>query len=180
MIVTQEQLHSVLESLTPKLLLGADTETSGLEETDRPFALILSDENETYYFDERTCPGFWSEMGRIFGERARTLVFQNAKFDIRMITNMGVVIRCMIADDNVLARLLRNDHMVYSLDAQASRILKTKKDDRVKAYIKEHDLYETRRDTFGVEYKVPRYDWVPVDIMAAYAQTDARLTYELS
>lgn len=160
--------------------MSVDTETTGLEHHDRLFAIILGTANDEYYFDRRTLgDGFLhDENFRILFSPPRVLLFQNAKFDMSMLVREGVAPIAPVADIAVLARLCRNDHITYSLDAQAKR-LGWAKDDAVKAYIKEHKLYETRRNYLGEEYTVPRYDWVPVDVMFKYACTDARLTYDI-
>lgn len=183
MIVTQENISDVIRKLESLQLLACDTETTGLEEVDIPFAVIFADRDDTYYFDIRSTPDMWGRFTNLLSDPSRTLVFQNAKFDMRMLsaaTNMGV--GCKVADIACAARLLRNDHIgmkAYSLDAQAKRILGKAKDDRVEKYIKEHKLHETRTDYFGKTYEVPRYDRVPFELMSQYAQTDARLTYDL-
>lgn len=182
MIVTQENISEVISNLESIQLLACDTETTGLEECDLPFASIFADQHDTYYFDVRATPDMWSRLINLLSDPSRTLIFQNAKFDMRMLsaaTNIGI--GCKVADIACAARLMRNDIFgeAYSLDAQAKRYLKVPKDDRVKKYIKEHKLYETRKNYFGQSYEVPRYDRVPFELMSEYAQTDARLTYDL-
>lgn len=177
MRVTADNIDMVIELLCVEPS-AVDTETTGLEESDKPFAAIFATAKEVFYFDERIIPGFWTKLQPIFNGPL-VHVFQNAKFDKTMLERKGLFLGGWLTDIAIAARLERNDHMNYSLDAQAKRELGLKKDDRVKAYIKEHKLYETRKNFFGEDYKVPRYDWVPVDIMEEYACTDARLTYDL-
>lgn len=183
MKVTGATLGQVLNKLKTVPVLACDTETTGLEETDRPFALIIADKDTEYYFDDRIIPDLWvnEELHELFKNPDRHWVLQNAKFDMRMLGYRGISIEGHVLDDVVLARVNRNDHFggrAYSLDAQAKRH-GWSKDDRVMSYIKEHGLYAIRKDFFGREYKQPQFDKVPVDLMEQYACQDARLTYDL-
>ncbi len=182
--VTEQNIEEVIESIIAKPVLSLDTETTGLSETDTPFAVIISDEERNYYFDERNL-NFWHDTRFVTlmrwrsEEFERVWVFQNAKFDMRMLTSKGVDVVGIISDDNVAARIQYNAHMQYNLAAQAKRAGMEKLDDKIKDYIAEHGLYEIRRDFFGVETKQPRYDLVPEPLMFEYACRDARLTYDL-
>lgn len=183
MIITQDSLQQTLQSLFGTTLLSVDTETTGVELTDKPFAFILADELHTYYFDERVIPGLWENLfvREFFIRPYVEWIFQNAKFDMRMLKRRGITLRGIISDDTIAARIRRNDHFgakPYSLDSQARRHGMVKLD-LAKKYIAEHNLYETRATRLGELYKVPRYDWVPIDVMAEYAIHDARITYDL-
>lgn len=177
MRVTADNMSQVIELLCVEPS-AVDTETTGLEETDLPFAAIFATSKDVFYFDERIIPNFWPSLQPIF-DGPLVHVFQNAKFDKTMLERKGLYLGGWITDIAIAARLIRNDHLTYSLDAQAHRELGMRKDKRVEEYIKKHDLYEVRKDFFGEDRKVPRYDWVPVEIMEEYACTDARLTYDL-
>lgn len=178
MLVTQEQFDSVIDILRYEPTLAIDTETTGLGETDLPFGVSIATKDQAYYFDERVTPDMWIGLQLV---RPSTFVLQNAKFDIRMLNSKRVDItkNSYCYDLTSLGRLVRNDHMKYGLDDQAKRMLGIAKDDRVKAYIKEHNLYRIRKDFFGEEIKEPQYDRVPIDLMAEYAAHDARITYDI-
>jgi len=181
MIVSRENAHEICSRIADQPLLALDTETTGLEERDVPFAAIFADGDETYYFDERVLPDTWDHVKLILERTQARILFQNAKFDMKMLMRKGINPwhRLLVTDIAVAARLHRNDHLAYNLDTQAQRILKRPKDARVTAYIKTHQLFEKRVDFFGEEYSQPMYQAVPVELMAEYAQTDARLTYDL-
>lgn len=183
MRVTPENLGEVLEHLAGQKILALDTETTGLSETDRPFAFIVADAASEYYFDERVIPWktpeYRQDFAPLFDSDQRLWILQNAKFDMRMMRSVGFEIGGTVCDIVVLARLVRNDHMLYSLDAQAKRYGWAKGQDKIKQYIKDHDLFEVRRDFFGVESKHPRYDKVPLELMEEYACLDSRLTFDL-
>lgn len=180
MRVTPENLGEVLEHLRQTKILSIDCETTGLSETDRPFSFIIADESKEYYFDERVLPWYNQEQIEVlFKDPGKMWLGQNLKFDMRMMLSAGYEFAGDVCDIAVLARLVRNDHMKYNLDAQAKRFGWAKGQDKIKECIKEHDLYEIRKDFFGVAEKHPRYDLVPIDIMEEYACLDARLTYDL-
>ncbi len=182
MRVTADNLSQVVSKLSLSGYLSIDSETTGLEETDRPFAFIIADAETEYYFDKRSIGLSTHQLDKvreILNTPGRVWFLQNAKFDMRMLSHLGLTIRGKIYDLTVMARLIRNDHMQYNLESQAARHGMRKGVDEIKSYIKEHDLYETRKDFFGVESKQPRYDWVPIDVMEPYATMDARITYDL-
>lgn len=182
MRVNPSNLDQVVGRLSLAAYLSIDTETTGLEETDRPFAFIIADADTEYYFDKRSIGLAGHQLDKIrtiLNLEGRTWFLQNAKFDMRMLSHLDLTIYGKIYDLTSMARLVRNDHMQYNLESQASRYGMKKGADAIKAYIKEHNLYEERKDFFGTPSKQPRYDWVPIDVMEPYATMDARITYDL-
>ena len=160
--------------------IALDTETTGLEETDRPFSFSVATREGATNFDERIWQEQTWELARGYACNPNGVIFmQNAKFDMRMLSTKGVEVRGDIHDITALARLVRNDHLAYNLDSQAKRILNEPKDTGVMDYIKAHNLYEIRHDFFGEEYKQPQFDKVPLEVMAPYATKDAVLTRSL-
>lgn len=182
MRVTASNLDEVVARLNLAAFLSIDTETTGLSEEDRPFAFIIGDAETEFYFDKRSItlsPFQLEKVQNILSTTGKVWFLQNAKFDMRMLSHLGLTIYGKIYDLTVMARLLRNDHMAYSLEHQAARHGMRKGADFIKKYIADNDLYETRRDFFGVSTKQPRYDRVPIDVMEEYATMDARITYDL-
>jgi len=152
--------------------IAIDTETTGLEETDRPFCATISGKDFNIYTEDR-------DMVSKLLDTSYLVFAQNAKFDARMLSHWGVnMFTKPVYDTNIMARILRNDYLKYSLADQAKRIGLTKSTE-VDAEIKKHKLYETRRNFFGEEYKVPRYDRVDREILKRYALLDSELTYKL-
>ena len=182
MRVTASNLNEVVSKLSLAGFLSLDTETTGLTETDRPFAFIIADAETEYYFDKRSIglgPHQLDKVREVLSPQGRVWFLQNAKFDMRMISYLDLTIYGKIYDLTSMARLVKNNHMLYNLDSQAKRYGMQKGGDAIKAYIKEHNLYSVRKDFFGVEYKNPQYDQVPMDVMEPYATMDARITYDL-
>jgi DNA polymerase-1 len=181
--VVPDNAARVLAILKQEPVLSCDTETTGLEETDTPFACIVANETDEFYFDERNYPGFWEnpQLKELYDQPSKLWAFQNAKFDMRMLRQRAIDTGGMAFDIAIAARIKRNDYYgsrAYSLDAQAKRIGRAK-DDRVEKYIKANKLHNTRKDFFGNEYTTPQYDKVPLELMEQYACQDARLTYDL-
>lgn len=152
--------------------IAIDTETTGLEETDRPFCATISGKDFNIYTEDR-------DMVSKLLDTSDLVFAQNAKFDTRMLSHWGVnMFTKPVYDTNIMARILRNDYLKYSLADQAKRIGLAKSTE-VDAEVKKHKLYETRRNFFGEEYKVPRYDRVDREILKRYALLDSELTYKL-
>ena len=152
--------------------IAIDTKTTGLEETDRPFCATISGKDFNIYTEDR-------DMVSKLLDTSDLVFAQNAKFDARMLSHWGVnMFTKPVYDTNIMARILRNDYLKYSLADQAKRIGLSKSTE-VDAEIKKHKLYETRRNFFGEEYKTPRYDRVDREILKRYALLDSELTYKL-
>ena len=152
--------------------IAIDTETTGLEETDRPFCATISGKDFNIYTEDR-------DMVSKLLDTSDLVFAQHAKFDARMLSHWGVnMFTKPVYDTNIMARILRNDYLKYSLADQAKRIGLSKSTE-VDAEVKKHKLYETRRNFFGEEYKTPRYDRVDREILKRYALLDSELTYKL-
>lgn len=157
-----------------------DCETTGLREYDRPFAMSAADESRTAYCDPRH-PGRSDSNTELIARlnKAEVLIAQNAKFDLRMLRHWGLEPRGEIHDTEVLGRLVRNDHLTYSLDAQTKRY-GLFKNDEVSKYITQHKLYTINKPPYkDRKEKIEHYDQVPIDLMEPYARQDARATYDL-
>lgn len=152
--------------------IAIDTETTGLEETDRPFCATISGKDFNIYTEDR-------DMVSKLLDTSDLVFAQHAKFDARMLSHWGVnMFTKPVYDINIMARIIRNDYLKYSLADQAKRIGLAKSTE-VDAEVKKHQLYETRRNFFGEEYKIPRYARVDREILKRYALLDSELTYKL-
>lgn len=152
--------------------ISIDTETTGLEETDRPFCATISGEGFDIYTES-------PELAQQYVNAADRIFLLNSKFDARMLSHWGINIFAKPTYDCAfMSRILRNDHMLYSLAAQAKR-QGLEKSTAVDKAIKEGKHYEVRKDFFGAEYKVPRYDRVDREVLKKYALLDSSITYKL-
>lgn len=155
-------------------VLAFDSETTGLGQKDKPFGMSVSNGTDTEYLEGKYHNAL--QIGVL--NDTPTLVAQNAKFDMRMLSQWGFNPKGTIVDIEVLARLVRNDHMSYSLASQAARH-GLQKYDIVEKYIKDQKLYTKEVSEFGTVTTKKHFDQVPVDIMSTYAKQDAKVTFEL-
>jgi len=171
--------------------LAIDTETTGLEpfKNDRIFSVIISDKNEDYYFSfnkTQTPPEYLLEQSdfKLFQELllCATIFMHNAKFDMHFLTKEGLCFDGVdIIDTNVLARLIRNDLLSYSLDACSSYFLGRKKlSDEVKTYMTKNKCF-TWVQTAGAKKRSKNFhfDQVPFELISEYGCLDGRLTFDL-
>jgi len=181
----KEVLQSLADETSP---VAVDTETTGLKRyhQDRLFSIVTASKSSEQYFNyNEVTGGDFMKAPDTEGfnnalSKAPCIFMQNAKFDLAMLRKEGVEVLAPIHDCMVAGRLIDNNHFSYSLDAMAKRDLGKEKDDRVKAYCDEHRLYrQVHRPGKKKPDKEYFYHMVPVDIMAEYAGTDARLTYDL-
>lgn len=174
MLVTEDNKHIMLEALSRERFFALDTETTGLEWTDKPFALVVATESQTFYTEH-------VHIIRELFDVPCTVIMANAKFDMRMI-GLPFYSCWNIRDISIFERILSNDApsiASYSLDAISRKRLGLSKSTLVDEYIKEHGLYDIRKTKYTQEeYKLPRFDKVPRDILQRYAELDARLTYD--
>jgi len=195
MIVTNSNFSRVIFRLENSYTLSIDTETYGLKNEDRLFSIIVADANEEYYFNFNSSPDHlgnvapddWCLDRKLIKELFpriltddRTIFMHNAKFDMHKLANEGITkFPAIIADTEMMCRLIYNAHFSYSLEKCAERIGMAK-DDAVGKYITKHKLY-TNGMIPGkkMPFKNKHFNLVPIDIMAKYAMTDARVTYDL-
>jgi len=178
MRITPTNLQEVLQVLATQPVLAFDTETTGLEQTDYPFALVVTSPKDTYYFDSRVVPWRDAQGIKDLFAMPKLWVAQNFKFDARMLETSGITIGGTWVDIAVMARIVDNTHMSYSLENQAKRHGHELKID-VKPDLKEHKCYEMRTPRLGDVVEHPRYDLCPIDIMEPYACQDGKLTLDL-
>ena len=120
----------------------------------------------------------------IFGEPKKTVFGANIKYDLHMFKaffgDISLPVNAKLHDTMVVARLLNNTHMSYSLDSCVKRDLGLEKSKAVDEYIDAHNLW-TWEEHPGkkARTKLKHFDKVPWGILAEYAALDARLTYQL-
>ena len=196
MLVSLENLPSVLENLKYKTHLALDTETYGKAWNDAMFSLIIGTVDRQFYFNFLDTPdhlGNCAPQEYILDKRETLKILEpilyqdtlwfmhNAKFDLRRLDIDGVDPLKMLAihDTEVTERIIRNDRLNYSLDSVAKEY-DLAKDDAVKAYISKHKLY-SMVDIPGKKTKEKDmyFHLVPFDIMSKYGCTDVSITYEI-
>lgn len=192
MIVTSKNLKEVVNLLLTKERLSLDTETTGLrfDQGGEIFSIIFADEAETYYFNFKDYGDgtFFFErgdgttasrhLGRLLGSDI-LFFLHNAKFDMRALASFGFPVPKNVHCTQALARVEFNTHLKYSLDECAKRIGHAKSNE-VEEFIKKHHLWKWEIIPGKAKRNKRKFfDRVPFEIISAYAQTDARVTYVL-
>jgi DNA polymerase I-like protein with 3'-5' exonuclease and polymerase domains len=188
-IVTPENFDACIEELLKEDFLAVDTETTGLQpwKNDRLFSIQFSNSTEDYYFNFQEYTTGEAvlkftdicELQPLF--YLKTIFIQNAKFDMAFLWKEGIRFdRADIHCTEVAGRLLRSDHLSYSLDNQSKRELGESKDDRVMEWLKEHKAFTSikipGKDTV---YKSYHFEKVPFELISSYGCLDTRLCYRL-
>lgn len=179
MIVTPETLADSLHHIRSAEVIAIDTETTGLSESDSLFSIPIATATREFYFDIRTLPpGAVDDIARAV--RTVPLVAMiNAKFDLRMLGKAGIELEGVIHDCEAVERVLRNDHLKYSMAAMAAR-RGWEKSDAVEEYITKHGLFDTARIPGKKKVdKRKHFDKVPIEVIAPYGCQDARLTFDI-
>lgn len=191
---TEEDLKKVLSSLEYEPVVGVDLETTALLPVrGELFAIVLSCPTAVHYLDFNHEPSHLeycfrgtfrreilkSECLRNFFLTPRRWLAHNAKFDLGFLRKEGLEVGGEIWCTQTMARVQRNDHMRYSLDACAERIGE-KKIDEVKKHLDAMKLFE-QVEIPGKKGKVKEYHFekVPAEVMIPYAEQDARLLFKL-
>lgn len=179
MLVTTGDMADALEYLDKHETLAVDTETTGLRYHDRLFSVQFATKDREYHFDKRLLGGDFHKLKILF-EKPRSYYLQNAKFDMRMLSWEGFTLSGTVHDVEVLMRLVKNDVMTTRLADTAKRY-GMQKLDVVDKYVTKNKLYSKVTSKYWDKtYEYKHYDQVPIDVMAEYAEHDARITYDLA
>ena len=191
MLVRKENFREIISYLAKSGDYGLDTETFGLEETDRLFSIIISDEFNDYYFnfyygrdyigskfpDFAILPRTYLKyFNQVFSNVDSTWYIHNAKFDMQKLWLDDMEIAGRVVCTQAMERLIRNDLMSYSLN-NVAKLYGVVKDDKVEACIAENKLY-TMIKTPGkaTKQKNKHFEKVPLEIIVPYGEKDARIT----
>ena len=189
MLVTRERFRDVVDFLSKQKELGLDTETTGLRvyHGHRAFSVIISFRMCAFYFNFKPYNNAppnavldgaeWMYLnGVLFANPEITWFIQNAaNFDMPVIARQGYEIAGRIWCTRAIGRVVYNDHMKYSLEAQLERIGR-KKSDAVKEYCDEHKLY-TQEKIPGKQTTFKNYHFhlVPFEVIVPYGEKDGQV-----
>lgn len=197
LINSLDALHTTVNELCKHDRLASDSETYGPPDIgglfpfhgSKSFSWIFATKDDEYYFDFNTTginPKYKTLLQPIFDDPNRIIFYCNAIFDACIAHQDGLVFKNRVVDCPSIARVEYNRHgkqqwveesflsMAYLAQHYGVKL----KDDRVKEYIKEHDLYSPVRSRFTNE-RIPLYDQVPLALMFEYGCGDARTTFDL-
>lgn len=195
LVNTVEALHTTIALLQTHERLSHDTETKGPNgglfpfHGSRSFSHIIATATDEYYFNFNIGginPIYKKELQVLFDDPARIWFYVNAIFDNCIMHFDGLKNHGRIFDCPSMARVEFNNHdpkgfgakeSFLSLEYLANYYEVTQKDDRVKKYIEENNLYGGICKFDG--RKIPLYELVPLDLMFEYGCGDARSTYDL-
>lgn len=190
-IVNREIFPSVLVALQEPGSKSLDCEATGLFPYlgDRLFSLMIGNGADTFYFNFNPEPGLAPELvltrdhlrqlGPLFSDAAQKWYLHNAKYDLALLYADGLELRGEIHCTQAIARVIRNDHLLYSLSACASRI-GLQKSQAVDEYIEKQGLWEWRTIPGKKQREKKKFfDRVPYSVMVPYGLQDARLTHAL-
>lgn len=129
---------------------------------------------------------FKKELNPIFQDPKRIIFYVNAIFDGCISHFDGINFGQRIVDCGALARVEYNGHRdkggreesYLSMAYLAEYYGVQQKIDKVKEYIKEHELYSPERCRFTGK-RIGLYNKVPLDLMFEYGCGDARTTFDL-
>lgn len=196
MLVSRQNFQNTLEEIKNKKRISFDFETTGLYpyQGDKPFALIIGTEKESFYYNFNPYPAEQFDQNNCLPASClksflpilenKKISGHNIKFDLHMLSTAlgGIDLpdSLEVHDTEVVARLLYNMHPRYNLGACVDRELGLKKDERVAEYIQNHGLWEyvARRDDPKYDKKM-YYHLVPSQLMIEYGQTDGIITFQL-
>ncbi len=192
MIVTRSTIASTLKSLRSSRSLAIDSETTGLRpyHGDTPFAVIISDGAETFYFDFSETAE-WKPDPRqmqedLFATRChdhcdRIWFFANAKFDLAMLETLGASPIGIVHDLAVHERLLDSTLFgaVFSLEATAERY-GFQKSDAVKPWLRANGgTTKVLVEGKAKQETAYHFDRAPKELIVPYAETDGRITHAI-
>jgi len=198
-----KDLKEAVRELTNHSRLSHDTECKGPSgigglfpfHGSRSFSHIFATKEDEYYFNFNTGginPRYKNELQPIFNDTGRVIFYINAMFDATISHFDGLVFKQRIVDCPSIARVEFNLHdggryakdesflsLEYLADYYSSDENEIKdKNNLVKEYIKEHNLYYEERCRFTGKL-LPRYDLVPLEgLMFEYGCDDARSTFD--
>ena len=102
-------------------------------------------------------------------KNAREVLFANASYDLGWLETLGVCVSCPVRDIQIAEALIDEECFSYSLDTIAKKYLDIGKDE--KGLKEAADAYEINAK--GEMWKLP------ARFVGEYAETDARLTYDI-
>jgi DNA polymerase-1 len=198
-LVSRKNFSDCLKKFFKPGVYGFDCEATGLRpwQGDRLFSLILATDTEAFYFNFQTYPDHphgsdfvldgthKDALATMFADSRSTWCAHNAKYDLGLLAQEGIVIRGTVHCTEMGARIERNDHFGYTLAMCAKRIgeEKSKAVDecikRLKLYRQEVVAGEYKEDGSPVTEKVPEFYRVPLDVIVPYGCKDAALTLKL-
>jgi len=156
--------------------IAFDTETTGLVyPVARVFGFSISTPEDDFYVDIREYPKSVDWINDEMQTYRGLVVCHNASFDYRMSAATGIYLPLEQLDDTVIRAVqIDEHHRSYSLDDLSKHYLKVGK---------YKDIYQDLKDLFGGRatrnMQMPNLQHAPSHVVAPYAKTDTRRTFEI-
>lgn len=189
MNVTKNNFDICLEVLKRSPIIAWDTETDGLDsfKKDRLFSIIVSCEQDDFYFNFKDYPEegiealpkhYISRLNEIAADKEKTNIGQNFKFDLKMLAKEGIYILGKTYDLAVIEKIHFNQHLRYNL-AEIAKRWGDEKLDIVWKYIEDNKLFtKTYHERLNKTEEKPHFDKVPFSIIQPYGCQDGRATLD--
>ena len=188
LVQTRETFEAARTAIVQAPVVAIDTETTGLHFHlgDQIIGVSTycplpgnSEYGLTFYFPFRHSPKsmnlftvsfnlpieWLAELGRVFLDPEKTLVFHNAKFDLKMLRQEGIDINFPVVDTMMMSHMA-DENRRHSLDSLAATVL-------------EDDTHDYKKETKKYINKVGGWDKVAPQELSDYACKDAKVTYSL-
>lgn len=190
-MVKRSELQDVVRKLQQTKILSVDTETTGLRVWDKDFlfSIIIADKEQEYYFnfqhyEEMDQESYLTKddvplIQEIFQNPEQTIYMANAKFDLAVLSRIGIEIKGITKDVLMMNRLIYNEHLEYSLAACAKR-MGFEKSDAVEEFIDKENLWVWLNiPGKKIRSKQKFFSKVPLRVIVPYGKKDARITFDL-
>lgn len=188
LIQTREQFLAARTALLQAPKFALDTETTGLHYHLGDYLIGCSTYcplpgNESYgltfYFPFRHSPKsmnlftvsenlpieWLAELGRVFTDPAKTIIFHNAKFDLKILRQEGINISFPVKDTMMMSHMV-NENRRHSLDSLAEVVL-------------DDDQHDYKKETKKYIQKMGGWEKVAPQELSDYACKDAKVTFDL-
>lgn len=158
-------------------VIALDTETTGLHfKKDQVFGVSLSlPSGDNFYWDIRESPNTIDWLKEELKSYKGTVVFANASFDVKMLSNYGISFDSIDIDDVILRASCIDEHLMhYDLDSLSKLYLGEEK---------HSDIYAEMAEVFGGRatrnVQMPNLSKFRSDRVGVYAKKDTELTLKL-
>jgi DNA polymerase-1 len=116
----------------------------------------------------------------IFDDESIRWFMFNARFDMAFLAKRGIRCAGRVHDCKSIYRIINNEAFIKFDLENCARSIKLEKSQAVENFIDEHDLWDWMEiPGKKAKKKWKHYDMVPLDIISAYAEKDAEITYKL-
>lgn len=166
--------NNMLQDVNNSDKIALDTETTGVEYSDKIVGVSISTENNHYYIPvrhnnaEQLSPEFvFNELKPIIENPQIGKLLHNAKFDFHMFYKEGIRVRGLYMDTMIAMHILNENEESFALKNLATKYGK-------------HFGFDDKSYIFEELFGKTKFNEVPLDIATVYACKDTHLTWKLA